>query len=453
MIFKRGKSGFTLMELLVYMMIVGIIVIVAGQAFSNSTKFRVRTQNMLKATQDAENVATLFKSDVSQMGAKSSKASSPSATTDVFYVSSIPTLYMDPNPVGGLEASKDSSSYTLTHNKNGQNMDELVFRRMRYKADGTYDGVEEITWSAQNKVLSRSCITKEGEDNTDCPKENAKTVEIADHVEQFVVKQAKPTVVYNAISVLPSADPTEKNFRLIPRYEDGDFAYLDVTPAEGATSLTLSGFAPNYDFTPSNPHPLLDQRNGNQVFLATNSTSGTWSALCKKVTLEPNVEYEISFSMPYSEDASRMFCPGRDHMSVGFRYAADGTKPDEVDDFFFFPPTISDPSSTGERSMRFSVATTLADVCLAFTFASYSPVVAGGTIQLSNVALKKIPSSNYTFETNDAITIADKKNVKALRLKLQIGHGGKNNPSGERQPGETGEIEMVIPIPSNGPRD
>ena len=79
------KSGFTLMELLVYMAIVGIVVIVAGQAFSNSTKFRIRTDNMIKATQEAENVGTLFKEDLEQMGAKSSKESSGAAgSSDVF---------------------------------------------------------------------------------------------------------------------------------------------------------------------------------------------------------------------------------------------------------------------------------------------------------------------------------------------------------------------------------
>ena len=70
---KNAKSGFTLMELIVYMGIVGIVVVIAGQAFSNSTKFRIRTDNMIKASQEAENVATIFKEDVSQMGAKSSK--------------------------------------------------------------------------------------------------------------------------------------------------------------------------------------------------------------------------------------------------------------------------------------------------------------------------------------------------------------------------------------------
>ena len=58
------REGFTLIELMVYIAIVGIVVIVAGQAYSNSTKMRVRTQSMIKASEVAENVATLFKQDV-----------------------------------------------------------------------------------------------------------------------------------------------------------------------------------------------------------------------------------------------------------------------------------------------------------------------------------------------------------------------------------------------------
>ena len=81
---RREKAGFTLMELMVYMAILGIIVIVAGRAFSDSTKFRIRTQNILKATQEVENVATLFKSDVAQMGAKSSKEATVAGGNDSF---------------------------------------------------------------------------------------------------------------------------------------------------------------------------------------------------------------------------------------------------------------------------------------------------------------------------------------------------------------------------------
>ena len=88
--------GFTLMELMVYIAIVGIVVIVAGQAFSNSTKMRVRTQSMLKASEVAENVAALFKQDVAQTGAKSSmEAHATDGSNDTFSAVN-DTVYIDP---------------------------------------------------------------------------------------------------------------------------------------------------------------------------------------------------------------------------------------------------------------------------------------------------------------------------------------------------------------------
>ena len=58
------------MELLVYMAILGVVVLVAGQALTDSTRVRVRTQNMLASSQNAENAASLLKEDIAQMGAK-----------------------------------------------------------------------------------------------------------------------------------------------------------------------------------------------------------------------------------------------------------------------------------------------------------------------------------------------------------------------------------------------
>ena len=151
--------------------------------------------------------------------------------------------------------------------------------------------------------------------------------------------------------------------------------------------------------------------------------------------------------MPYSEDASRMFCPGRDHMSVGFRYVNDASRPAELNDFLFYPPTL-EGAAEGLRSMRFSVKDSIRDVCLAFTFASYSPVAATGTVFLSEVQLRKVESANYQFDESininesDAQYVRNKQNVKALRWHLVV-----------HQHGETGQVTSVVPTPSNVPRD
>ena len=66
-----------------------------------------------------------------------------------------------------------------------------------------------------------------------------------------------------------------------------------------------------------------------------------------------------------------------------------------------------------------------------------------GKISFTRVKLSKIPSANYTFEEYDfEAHKKDKQNVKAFLLKLDI----KNN-------GELGHAEVVVHVPSNGPRD
>jgi hypothetical protein len=128
-------------------------------------------------------------------------------------------------------------------------------------------------------------------------------------------------------------------------------------------------------------------------------------------------------------------------MSVGFRYAENGLAPDLLRDFQFYPPTVGDDRDTGLRKMRFTAKDTIKNVCLGFTFAFFSPIASSGNIYLTNIRLKKIPSSNYTF-TNETIATVDKKNVKAIKMELSI---NKN--------GETGAETAIISIPSNGPRD
>ena len=114
-----------------------------------------------------------------------------------------------------------------------------------------------------------------------------------------------------------------------------------------------------------------------------------------------------------------------------------------IDDFLFFPPL--DATSGGKRTMRFTVPENISNVCMAFTFACYSPLVHQGKITIKNLQLKKVASTNYVFPTGGYDTEAnkiEKKNIKALKLTLKI----------ERN-GEGGGGEIVVPIPSNGPSD
>lgn len=444
---KSRKSGFTLMELLVYIAIVGIVVIVAGQAFSNSTKMRVRTQSMLKASEVAENVATLFRADVAQTGAKSSMEAGSVEGGDKFNpvndsVFMHPVDLTDPNKI-------DSSSFSVTDESGFSN---LKMRRMRYDDDGHYVAVEEVNWFVENGTLKRSCRTLLGtQDEDNCKSATAAAsknvaVEIATGITKFKIIPALPGVkAGDDAQVFPpcTGGSCSEEFRMVPRTGEADYVGTSISSTADHKAVSLSGFSTNYLKNTND-----ENKNGklvNQVLASENAdvAGSAWNGRCYKLTLNPQTEYELSFSLSDAGvfEKSRLFVPGRDLMSVGFRYTKDGTKPAELDDFFFYPPV--DENSAGTRTMRFSVTKQLKSVCLAFTFVSYSPLAADGNVTISDLRLKKVESANYKFDYPEgSLTLKDKANVKAMRLVF-----------GVQRNGEEGTDSLIVRIPSNGVKD
>jgi hypothetical protein len=169
----------------------------------------------------------------------------------------------------------------------------------------------------------------------------------------------------------------------------------------------------------------------------------------------PDTVYEISFEVTSQSDKDRSvnFVPDKDHMSVGFRKSTGGYAMSHghiiLPDFFFYPPNAAD--GAGRRVMRFTVPEHVASVCLAFTFAFYSPLVASGMVTIKDLKVTQVATANYKFDGFDSeasSNIKEKKKVKALKLRLKISRGAKNGGSGE-----TGEVDLIIPIPSNGTGD
>lgn len=467
-----AKSGFTLMELMVYVALLGGIVLIAGEAFSQSTKMRIRTQSMLQTSQTVGNVAAIIKQDIAQLGAKSAKSDSTIDLVDIQFIDTthVCEVYMnpgrDPNcstdpPSSSCcradvdNANRDSSSFYIGKKSEdeGHVGDTLVMRRLRYKTVGddvgAYEAVEEVKWLVDaGRVLKRACKSLVGESVDECKSDSTSIVSIAEGVDKFELVAAKPSVEVAAVSVLPTANEADVQFKLVSRFGEDRFERLNIEHSESYTKDALTGFVANYDYESNVPLSNTNLIKANQVFMVTENLEtddGTWNYQCKSVTLSPFIEYEISFTMPRNaNDPTGMFCPGRDMMAVGFRYkdgAKMGKRPEGLSDFQFYPPTTNDLTDVGLRKMRFKTNVTIEDVCLGFTFAFFSPVASSGKVFISDLKLKKIPSSNYTF-TDDAIAIADKKNVKAIKMKLSL----KKN-------GEAGEETAIISVPSNGPRD
>ena len=460
------KQGFTLMELLVYMGIVGIIVVIAGEAFSNSTKFRIRTDNMIKATQEAENVAMLFKEDLAQMGTKSSRENASADAGAIYgmkFFGVVPEVYMD--PTNSDNDKKDSSSFWL--DQPVDNYSDLKFRRMRYDDNGYYEAVEEIHWYVENQVLKRTCkiLAKASTftlpDDDLCVEEDNPVipVEMATGVTKFYVEAANPAFKEEKIQLFPPSNQEE--FRLVPRVGDAGYASFKAVNAAGyeglgGTAVTLSKFFSNFSTSSQDYLTGANAMKNQAVAIKNESGSAMWNALCSdygKMTLRPDTVYEISF---YLSDRSLSFVPGEDHMSVGFRKAGSGDYPMKgeqrlISDFLFYPPMDTSGRGAGKRVMRFTVPERIENVCLTFTFALYSPLASEGKVTVRNLRVNQVATASYTFDgfsPETGLNKKEKKNVKAFKLNLQVSRGAKNGGNGE-----TGDVDLVIAVPSNGPRD
>ena len=422
------KSGFTLIELLVYMGIIGVVVIIAGQAFSDSTKVRVRTENMIKANAVAEQVGIILRDDLAQMGAKSAV----DAATSKFQQISV------------AMSSEDNSSFNYTH---GDNFDEITMLRAIDSASGSFARVEEVSWYVRNNVLYRSCKTKENgiapADGT-CPLESTDpyVVEVADNVTKFRLTPATPDLLGGDMKIFPadvSETQPEERFRVVSRNDAyKNIVQVNVSPLPNQSAenkVRLSGFVTNYKETGEPPaDPVY-----HQVFVHDyGSTSWNWED-CARISLIKGATYEISFTMPINEDASRMFRPGRDHFAVGIRDVENFLEIPDVPDVLVYPPETRE--GRGVRKMRFSsrVAEDATQVCVVFTFATFSPMVSAGTLTIANFKVSRIADDNYHFDTVYEPAVADKPFVRAFKLELQV-----------KRSGETGEVNLVIPVPNNG---
>lgn len=439
----NSQKGFTLIELLVYMAIVGIVVVIAGQVYSDNTKMRVRTQNMLAANEMAENVAALIRDDLAQMGSKT-RSDAYGAIKNVMMYPDITTHVPD----------SSSFTYSLKKTESGKYADEITFRRTFYEK-GIYKRVEQISWYVNQGTLYRSCVTIVGSaDPAICPayqdEEEPEGVEIATGVTNFMLTPAKPSNLTASsgsgdVSVDGTIFPSgsSKAFTLIPFASDGTDFYVraDATPSGSGESVTLYNFSTNYKADGSTPTTAAKSVK-HVYYLAESGAGDSWTG-CKQLTFEKGMEYEITFNMGLMTDMSRMFRPGVDHMAVGLRKITDGvaTEFSSVNDYLFYPPEDGDGTAT--RSMRFSLNETGTETsytgCFAFTFAFFSPTVNSGSFVISNLNVRKVIDADYTFVDEYQPNVYDRKNVRAFRLIMDVVKGREN-----------GHAEMVIPVPGNG---
>ena len=471
------------MELLVYMAVIGIIVLVAGQAFVDATKFNVRTRNMITASQQSNDISGLLKEDLAQMGTKSWKED----------VSGIAAFHIDSNvfmSVGPGVSVIDSSSYELIREADEERSgDSIRFRKMAYNESGAFIGVQEVTWSLRNYnasdstgTLIRSCKTISGTGTGDCPKDETVEVTVAEDVSKFFITPSIPgpaevgssssTVLGEDGMIFPepgSSSSAGIQFRLLPRSGNHtdvasgkSYRFVgSVSPTNGGETITVSNMETNFSEsgTPVSVHKVTSL----YVAEVAETPAGPagpagptppagpigpedWKTKCYEFTFKPGDVYSFEFRLSYMTNNMRLFQPGKDLFALGLRKKTDGSRiaTAKVNDFMIYPPTSM--KATQYRYGKFSVAGTApVKACLAFTIALYSPLTDEGSISIKKFHVNKELAETYHFPTGagfysyNPVDPEDKKLVKAFMIRMEV------NSHREKS-----VLETEIHVPSNG---
>jgi len=471
------KRGFTLIELIVYMALLGFIIVVAGRVFSDSTAMRVRSQNMIKNSEEVGRVSSLLREDISQMGTKvwgHSLGAGDYTTQKVGTATTYPEIYWNKN-------NGDLSSYALNHRK-----DSIAFRKTAFDGDGLFVGIREIVWELKNDSLLRRCATiknicpsgtcgTKDDDLAVCPFASSATaseikpVLIAKNVVNFKISPAAPGKESSSDTLFGQYG--NRNFNLLARPETSTeyIKPMTTSPTNTGTETTLVGFA------------QAGGKNHNELCLAkTDKSSFTSFNDCNQMPFKKDETYSIEFKMPFSIPAkipanaadsadlrqalnATQFVPGRDHLAIGLR-KSDGKPPDGTQDILFYPAQ-SDLVSDVERHLEFSVKENVT-ACVVIIIAYYPPTVpanitnpfnaANGKLRFRDFKVFRNPDGAFHFpKKGDAdyydgkygteeMTPADKKNeqktkAKAFEVILDIENKGE----------KSGTI-LTITTPNNG---
>jgi len=458
------KRAFTLIELLVYMAIMGFIIIVAGRVFSDSTKMRVRSQNMIKNSEEIGKISNLIKEDISQMGVKAWGQNEGNE----YKVYDIGTNYQEIY-WSVSSTPRDSSSYALKHNKraDGTFYDSIVFRKAAFDEQGRFLGIREIAWVARtDSSLVRRCATIHkctsptvcGTTDSDlsvCKVASSvadvEPVLISKNIVNFKIIPSKPGVKDNTQDTLFGTN--NEKFQLVPGNVGGDVK--DLTSSINGDVVTVSGLAQNYGGS-GKAH--------NRLYLLT-ETAGNDFSNCKKLSFIKGETYAIEFEMPFpslsdarnAEDSlviqnSPQFIPGRDHLAIGLR-KSNGVQIPNAPDILFYPPQSE---ALTRHHLEFSVKDTVNNACVVIIAAFYPPSPIDintnngtlGILQFSNFKIFRKSDEAFHFPTDDnyGITnIKEKTNVKAFQLLLEMDNRGEK--SGTYSDNGKG---MVITTPNNG---
>jgi len=411
-----SKQGFTLIELLVTIVISAIVVGIAGQAFLDATRLRIRTATLLESTTGTADVISYLEEDTRRIGAKaymipvSSVAAGSSSSSAG--LTKLGAIYIDPTA-----ASPDSSSFIPGYGVSGSNrLDSLTFRYGVYNTAGAITGYQEVLYavnSSHNLVRSvRAFKDLNLVDITPLPPDLIMATNVIGFKTRYGV-YAQDTIVFGP---MPLVDP----------------------PVDGKADLKQLGSV-----------PVIARASESNIPEVTGFTAGTVDSfevvknaarVHLDIPLTQGATYRVKFGLGSNYIASTNFRNDSDLIAVSIRsntnlsHLVDGTS-----EYQFY--SALDTVTLG-RSFDFSPLNA-DNATLVFRFKTRTNIaMSGASFRIDSVCVYRKTFNGYSWQDANYFTgtNAVKKNyVRALELSISV--QTKNAVS---------SITRVIPLVNNG---
>lgn len=404
---QMSQKGFTLVELLVYMLMSAIVVTIAAQVWMSFTTSAKKTSDRMGANLEIEQVLYYLAEDISRVGIKSNTTASGMLThSDIFM------------------SVSDSSSFH--HVQNGT-ADSLTFKAAVYSDESSiYLGYDSVSYFIDAKKLKQSLVFVDSSGSLGA----AVVTTMVDSVTGFDLEFGVYSSDGEANQVLGSIDSVSLDDIRKVGFKSGTFvvanstvdSMVDITSIDAIDSLMISiaerGTANNKEFD--------DNGSG----------------------LEIGKTYRLNFKTMVNQEFVDNFDMTQDTMAVLLRgFGSDWANTAGVPIYYFYP---GEPNMVIEREFSFTPSEAAAAPAFYLNIRNQSDL-STGVFRLGETSI--IEESGFVYNWVDEFTggaaeaSRDRQNTRAISMTLTVKHDFAVD-----EYDRTYKLKKFIKLPNNGVR-
>lgn len=415
---RGSQSGFTLMELLVYIGVSAIVVVIAGQVWLQFTVSSKKTSDKMNSYQYLEQALFYLDEDMSRIGSK--------ANTSGDGMDLMTSVFMD--------STSDSSSIEFVDNVR-DSIDSLQFLAAVFSDDSAiYLGYDLVSYTVNaNKQLVRSAVRV---DTSGTPGTATNTV-VMDSVSVFDVN----------FGVYMSEGDSNSTLGFVDSMTSNQLRFVEVSnhSGNGFDSLTSDadpGWTDIWGFNYGD-----DALGDSSVVNVADSSSGTTRVFDENGEgIVRGKTYRVVFNTKVDQDFYSNFDIAEDSMYVLIRpFGTNWDNTKGVPKYYFYPGI---PDTEVEREFTFTADTSIANPGFYILFDLENDLSAN-VFSLGSVLIEEVNTGQYDFKTTftGVDSVNQKQNVRSMTLRLKVEHDssieGHDN---------TFTLRKFIQLPNNGVR-